>query len=179
MKTNKSFTKRFKSNPFGKILMRKAGQNHFNAKEGGRSQLKSNRSMPFVMKNKARSRFLIIKQLIIQYHGTSKKGVNALKTRRNVLKQGKRLSLWPFTKSARHMKPFLMPAHTLSPTAETRKAKPDESGTLRSMPLSNRKVSHTAKSWAISRRKASLSIERFLATLAAENPDTFKKVGFC
>ncbi len=38
--------------------MRKAGQNHFNAKEGGRSQLKRNRTMIMIMKNKAKSRFL-------------------------------------------------------------------------------------------------------------------------
>ncbi|MDQ3076887.1 MAG: 50S ribosomal protein L35 [bacterium] len=59
MKTNKSFTKRLKVTKNGKILMRKAGQNHFNAKEGGQSQLKRNRTMTMVMKNKAKSRFLV------------------------------------------------------------------------------------------------------------------------
>ncbi|MDQ3014297.1 MAG: 50S ribosomal protein L35 [bacterium] len=58
MKTNKSFTKRLKVTKNGKLIMRKAGQNHFNAKEGGRAQLSRNRSMTMVMKNKARSRFL-------------------------------------------------------------------------------------------------------------------------
>ncbi|MBX4198418.1 50S ribosomal protein L35 [Candidatus Parcubacteria bacterium] len=58
MKTNKSFTKRLRVTKNGKILMRKAGQNHFNAKEGGRSQMSRNRSLAFVMKNKAKSRFL-------------------------------------------------------------------------------------------------------------------------
>jgi len=59
MKTNKSYTKRLKLTKNGKIVMRKAGQNHFNAKEGGRSQLKRNRTLNMVMKNKARSRYLV------------------------------------------------------------------------------------------------------------------------
>jgi ribosomal protein L35 len=58
MKTNKSFTKRIKVTKNGKLVTRKAGQNHFNAKEGGRSQLKRNRTLALVMKNKAKSRFL-------------------------------------------------------------------------------------------------------------------------
>lgn len=58
MKTNKSFTKRLKVTKNGKITMRKAGQNHFNAKEGGRSQLNRARTMNMVIKNKAKSRFL-------------------------------------------------------------------------------------------------------------------------
>ncbi len=58
MKTNKSFTKRLRVTKNGKLLMRKAGQNHFNAKEGGRSQQNRNRSFTLVMKNKAKSRFL-------------------------------------------------------------------------------------------------------------------------
>ncbi|MEX0910361.1 MAG: 50S ribosomal protein L35 [Candidatus Paceibacterota bacterium] len=35
MKTNKSYTKRLKKTRTGKIIARKAGQNHFNAKERG------------------------------------------------------------------------------------------------------------------------------------------------
>lgn len=58
MKTNKSYTKRLKVTKNGKILMRKAGQNHFNAKEGRRGQLAKRRSLALVMKNKAKSRFL-------------------------------------------------------------------------------------------------------------------------
>ncbi len=58
MKTNKSYTKRLKVTRNGKIIARKAGQNHFNAKEGGRAQLHKNRKVPFVMNNKAKSRFL-------------------------------------------------------------------------------------------------------------------------
>jgi ribosomal protein L35 len=58
MKTNKSFTKRIKVTKNGKLVTRKAGQNHFNAKEGGRSQLNRNRSMLMTMTNKSKSRFL-------------------------------------------------------------------------------------------------------------------------
>lgn len=39
MKTNKSFTKRIKVTKKGKILARKPGQNHFNAKESGEKNL--------------------------------------------------------------------------------------------------------------------------------------------
>ncbi len=39
MKTNKSFTKRLKVSRNGKITARKAGQNHFNAKEKRSTQL--------------------------------------------------------------------------------------------------------------------------------------------
>lgn len=58
MKTNKSYTKRLKVTKKGKIVARKAGQNHFNAKESRRLQLAKKRTSHLVMKNKARSRFL-------------------------------------------------------------------------------------------------------------------------
>ncbi|MES2087790.1 MAG: 50S ribosomal protein L35 [Patescibacteria group bacterium] len=58
MKTNKSYAKRLKVSKNGKITARKAGQNHFNAKESGRSQMKKNRSMAIQMTNQLRSRFL-------------------------------------------------------------------------------------------------------------------------
>jgi ribosomal protein L35 len=38
-KTNKSFTKRLRISKNGKVMARKAGQNHFNAKESRRSQI--------------------------------------------------------------------------------------------------------------------------------------------
>ena len=57
MKTNKSFSKRLKLTKNGKLMMRKAGQNHFNAKEGGRNQIARGRSSVLVMNNKDRSRF--------------------------------------------------------------------------------------------------------------------------
>lgn len=58
MKTNKAYSKRLKVTKNGKILMRKAGQDHFNAKENRRSQLHKHKTLRFVIKNKARSRFL-------------------------------------------------------------------------------------------------------------------------
>lgn len=42
-KTNKSFSKRLKVTRKGKILARKAGKNHFNAKASRNSQMKGNR----------------------------------------------------------------------------------------------------------------------------------------
>ncbi len=56
MKTNKSFTKRLKVTKNGKILGRRAGQNHFNAKESRNTQLKKKKfmAMHFTSRNKAR-----------------------------------------------------------------------------------------------------------------------------
>jgi len=59
MKTNKSFIKRLKVTRNGKILSRKAGKNHFNAKAAGRSQLNKNRMIAFNISNKIKSRYLI------------------------------------------------------------------------------------------------------------------------
>lgn len=58
MKTNKSFAKRLKVTRNGKILSRKAGQNHFNAKESRSAQLAKKRTVSVVMTNKSKSRFL-------------------------------------------------------------------------------------------------------------------------
>jgi ribosomal protein L35 len=58
MKTNKSFMKRLKVSKNGKITGRKPGQNHFNAKESRRSQLNKKRSVPFIITNKSRARFI-------------------------------------------------------------------------------------------------------------------------
>jgi ribosomal protein L35 len=44
MKTNKAFLKRLKVTRNGKIIARKAGQNHFNAKENRNSQLNQART---------------------------------------------------------------------------------------------------------------------------------------
>jgi ribosomal protein L35 len=55
---SKAFSKRLKVTKNGKILARKGGQNHFNAKEGRRWQLHKKRSVPFVLTNKAKARFL-------------------------------------------------------------------------------------------------------------------------
>ena len=58
MKSNKSYLKRIKVTKNGKLVVRKAGQNHFNAKEGRSSQLNKKRSASFVMTAKSQSRFL-------------------------------------------------------------------------------------------------------------------------
>ncbi|MDE1874553.1 MAG: 50S ribosomal protein L35 [Patescibacteria group bacterium] len=58
MKTNKSFAKRLKVTRKGKILARRPGQNHFNAKESGRAQIKKGTTVDFHMTNKEKSRFL-------------------------------------------------------------------------------------------------------------------------
>lgn len=58
MKTNKSFAKRVKVTKNGKVLVRKAGINHFNAKESRSAQLKKKSRVGFVMTAKAKSRFL-------------------------------------------------------------------------------------------------------------------------
>lgn len=58
MKTTKSYAKRLKVTRNGKILSRKAGQNHFNAKERTKTTFKKGRGMPIYMSNKVRSRFL-------------------------------------------------------------------------------------------------------------------------
>ena len=44
MKTNKSFSKRLKVTRTGKIIARKPGKNHFNAKEGRSKQMSNNRT---------------------------------------------------------------------------------------------------------------------------------------
>jgi ribosomal protein L35 len=58
MKTNKSYTKRLKVTRKGKILARKAGQNHFNAKESGQTRLAKGRTMAIKLNNKDKARFL-------------------------------------------------------------------------------------------------------------------------
>jgi ribosomal protein L35 len=57
-KTNKSYTKRLKVTKNGKIIGRKAGQNHFNAKESGSQKQNKKRAMKIHFSNKAKSRFL-------------------------------------------------------------------------------------------------------------------------
>jgi ribosomal protein L35 len=58
MKTNKSFTKRLKVSKNGKITARKAGQNHFNAKESRRAQQRKRRPLHIHMTKGAIARFL-------------------------------------------------------------------------------------------------------------------------
>lgn len=58
MKTNKSVAKRIKVTKNGKIVGRKAGHGHFNAKESRTSQLNKKRSIQLHFSNKAKARFL-------------------------------------------------------------------------------------------------------------------------
>ena len=58
MKTNKSYTKRLRVTKNGKIIARKAGQNHFNAKESGTQRLSRKRTTILTMSNRDRRRFL-------------------------------------------------------------------------------------------------------------------------
>ena len=57
-KTNKSYTKRIKTTRTGKLVTRKPGQDHFNAKESGQTSQRRNRTSLLILKNKTRSRFL-------------------------------------------------------------------------------------------------------------------------
>jgi len=58
MKTNKSFSKRLKITKNGKIISRKPGFNHFNAKQSRVKQLAGRKGQSFVIKNKPRSHLL-------------------------------------------------------------------------------------------------------------------------
>lgn len=58
MKTNKSFTKRLRVTRKGKVLARKAGQNHFNAKRSGNEKREKSRLRGMEFSNELRSRFL-------------------------------------------------------------------------------------------------------------------------
>jgi len=56
MKTNKSYKKRLKVTKTGKVIQRKPGGNHFNAKESRSTQLdrKTNKEFPHVKETKRR-----------------------------------------------------------------------------------------------------------------------------
>ncbi len=58
MKTNKSYSKRLKVTKNGKILARKIGKCHFNAKKSGSKQMEGKRIVKISMSNKNKSRFL-------------------------------------------------------------------------------------------------------------------------
>lgn len=58
-KTNKSYKKRLKVTKTGKVLVRKSGQNHFNAKDRNQKNLLKKRDVGFTMSNKEKSRFLV------------------------------------------------------------------------------------------------------------------------
>ncbi|OGI68245.1 hypothetical protein A2738_02140 [Candidatus Nomurabacteria bacterium RIFCSPHIGHO2_01_FULL_42_15] len=58
MKTNKSYSKRLKITKSGKILSRKPGFNHFNAKQSRTKQLAGKKGKNFIIKNKPKSHLL-------------------------------------------------------------------------------------------------------------------------
>ena len=58
MKTNKSFTKRLRVTRRGKILGRKPGQNHFNAKQSGATRLAKRRAVALALPKRVTRRFL-------------------------------------------------------------------------------------------------------------------------
>ncbi len=58
IKTNKSYTKRIKVTKNGKLLARKAGQNHFNSRQTGRQRLNRKRTQTITMSARAKNRFL-------------------------------------------------------------------------------------------------------------------------
>jgi len=58
MKTNKSYTKRIKVTKNGKLIARRPGQNHFNARQTGTKRLARKRTQNLSMSNKDKSRFL-------------------------------------------------------------------------------------------------------------------------
>ncbi len=58
MKTNKSYTKRIKVTKNGKLIARKAGQNHFNSRQTGRQRLNRKRTQSLTMSARAKNRFL-------------------------------------------------------------------------------------------------------------------------
>ena len=58
MKTNKAFTKRLKVSRNGKITARKAGQNHFNAKESRNTQLNQRRTQSVLLTPKVKQRYI-------------------------------------------------------------------------------------------------------------------------
>lgn len=59
IKTRKSYTKRLKVTKNGKVLARKPGQNHFNAKDGGRATMNKRRTAYLHIPNKEKSHFII------------------------------------------------------------------------------------------------------------------------
>ncbi|HEY4502451.1 MAG TPA: 50S ribosomal protein L35 [Candidatus Paceibacterota bacterium] len=58
MKTNKSFTKRLRVTKNGKIIARKPGLNHFNAKKSRQNELNKKRTQEINFSKKVVQRFL-------------------------------------------------------------------------------------------------------------------------
>lgn len=58
MKTNKSYTKRIRVTKHGKLVVRKIGQNHFNAKASGSKRSAKRRAVTLMLSARVRRRFL-------------------------------------------------------------------------------------------------------------------------
>lgn len=58
MKTNKSVTKRLKITGTGKLMARKSGFNHFNAKQSRTKQLKGRKGVEFKMNAKLKNKLI-------------------------------------------------------------------------------------------------------------------------
>ncbi len=58
IKTNKSYTRRIKVTRNGKLVTRKAGQNHFNTRDSRSAHMNRRRTALLVMKNKDFAKFL-------------------------------------------------------------------------------------------------------------------------
>lgn len=58
MKTNKSYTKRIKVTKNGKLIARKPGQNHFNARQSGEQRLRRKRTQNLSLSKRVTRRFL-------------------------------------------------------------------------------------------------------------------------
>lgn len=58
MKTNKSYTKRIRVTRTGKLVARKAGQNHFNAKASGSTRSAKRRAVSLTLTKRVTRRFL-------------------------------------------------------------------------------------------------------------------------
>ncbi len=58
MKTNKSFSKRIRVTRTGKLVVRKSGQDHFNAKERGRTKGVKKRAQQMPMTARQKRNFL-------------------------------------------------------------------------------------------------------------------------
>lgn len=58
MKTNKSFTKRLRLTRTGKLVARKGGQDHFNARDSRKTRTAKGRSKIVEMTSATRARFL-------------------------------------------------------------------------------------------------------------------------
>lgn len=58
MKTNKSFTKRIRVTKKGKLVVRKKGQDHYNAQESGNTRRAKNKDQALAVSNRVRRSYL-------------------------------------------------------------------------------------------------------------------------